>query len=105
MKDAGGSLVVHAFGAYFGIAVAIGMGVKAKQLPADHRTTTYFRYIKTSRIFNNTWYRDISDTFCNNFSECKLSEFFALLLTGQRILEKFPEKDSLHNLHNDIMTF
>lgn len=42
VKDAGGSLVVHAFGAYFGIAVAFGMGVKAKQIPSEHRNTTYF---------------------------------------------------------------
>ena len=42
MKDAGGSLVVHCFGAYFGIAVAFGMGVKAKNLPETHRETTYF---------------------------------------------------------------
>ncbi|KAL5249583.1 hypothetical protein ACHWQZ_G018454 [Mnemiopsis leidyi] len=42
VKDAGGSLVVHAFGAYFGIAVAIGMGIKASRLPSEHRTTTYF---------------------------------------------------------------
>ena len=45
VKDAGGSLVVHAFGAYFGIAVAFGMGVKAKQIPSEHRNTTYFRWI------------------------------------------------------------
>jgi len=42
VKDAGGSLVVHCFGAYFGIAVVIGMGVKAKDLPDAHRVTTYF---------------------------------------------------------------
>jgi len=41
-KDAGGSLVVHCFGAYFGIAVVFGMRVKAKDLPDAHRTTTYF---------------------------------------------------------------
>ena len=34
--------MVHCFGAYFGIAVVIGMGVKAKDLPDAHRVTTYF---------------------------------------------------------------
>jgi hypothetical protein len=44
VKDAGGSLVVHAFGAYFGVGAAFGLRVKASKLPAEHRNTTYFRY-------------------------------------------------------------
>ena len=45
VADAGGSLVVHAFGAYFGMAVSFGMRVKAQKLPSDHRITTYFRLL------------------------------------------------------------
>eukprot|EP00116_Pleurobrachia_bachei_P004671 sb/3464933/ len=42
VKDQGGSMIVHAFGAYFGVATVFGMGLKSKHLPEKHRTTTYF---------------------------------------------------------------
>lgn len=41
VQDAGGSLVTHAFGAYFGIAVAVGMKVKPSKLKPEYRTTQY----------------------------------------------------------------
>ena len=42
VSDAGGSLVTHAFGAYFGVAMCFAMGIKAKDLPTAHRSTTYW---------------------------------------------------------------
>jgi len=42
VSDAGGSLVTHTFGAYFGVAMCFAMGIKAKDLPTAHRSTTYW---------------------------------------------------------------
>lgn len=41
VKDAGGSIVVHAFGAFFGIAVSIGMGIRPRRLEEDVQDAGY----------------------------------------------------------------
>ena len=43
VKDAGGSIVVHAFGAFFGIAVSIGMGIRPRRLEEDVQDAGYIR--------------------------------------------------------------
>ena len=44
VKDVGGSVVTHAFGAFFGISVSVGLGVKAKMLVPEYRESGYIRF-------------------------------------------------------------
>ena len=69
VNDAGGSLVVHAFGAYFGIAVAFGMRVKASKLPAAHRNTTYFRLHVQTNLSYVEYMKTILSSYLSNFNQ------------------------------------
>lgn len=40
-SDAGGSLLTHTFGAFFGIGITLGLGVKPQHIPGENRKTSY----------------------------------------------------------------
>lgn len=40
-SDAGGSILTHAFGAFFGLGLTLGLGVKPKHIPEENRLTNY----------------------------------------------------------------
>ena len=40
-SDAGGSILTHAFGAFFGLGLTYGLGVKPEHIPEQNRRTNY----------------------------------------------------------------
>jgi len=40
-SDAGGSILTHAFGAFFGLGLNLGLGVKPRHIPEENRLTNY----------------------------------------------------------------
>ena len=55
MADAGGSVLTHAFGAFFGLGMTLGMGMRARHIPEKNRLTNYtsdtFALIGMYRIY------------------------------------------------------
>jgi len=41
VADAGGSILTHAFGAFFGLGMTLGMGVRSRHIPEKNRLTNY----------------------------------------------------------------